>query len=97
MTTVIGIDPIESGGYTVTTKRTGAWGRRTRTLTAEHVIMAAGTYNTQKILHRMKDEGRLPRLSRALGRQSRTNSETIRGAGSRSAEADYSRRVAITS
>lgn len=97
LTTVTGIDPIESGGYTVTTKRTGAWGRRTRTLTAEHVIMAAGTYNTQKLLHRMKDEGRLPRLSRALGRLSRTNSESILGAVARSADADYTRGVAITS
>ena len=59
--------------------------------------MAAGTYNTQRLLHRMKDEGRLPRLSRALGRLSRTNSEAILGAVARSASTDYTQGVAITS
>ena len=51
-----------------------------RTLCAEQVIVAAGTYNTQRLLHRMKDERRLPRLSSMLGRLSRTNSESILGA-----------------
>ena len=40
---------------------------------------AAGTYNTQKLLHRMKDSGHLHRLSPALGRLSRSNSESILG------------------
>ncbi len=97
LTTVTGIEPGEGGGYVVTTKRTGTLSRRSRTFTAEHVIMAAGTYNTQRLLHRMKDEGRLPRLSRMLGRLSRTNSESILGAVAKSADADYTRGVAITS
>ena len=97
LTTVTGIEPGERGGYVITTKRTGALSRRSRTFTAEHVIMAAGTYNTQRLLHRMKDDGRLPRLSRMLGRLSRTNSESILGAVAKSADADYTRGVAITS
>ena len=98
LTTVTAIEPLaDGGGYTVSTRRTGSWSRRTRTLTAEHVIMAAGTYNTQRLLHRMRDEGRLPRLSRMLGRLSRTNSESILGAVAKSPAADYSRGVAITS
>jgi cholesterol oxidase len=98
LTTVTGIQERAGGGYDVATVRTGAWTKsRTRTFSAEHVIMAAGTYNTQKLLHRMRDEGRLPRLSRALGRLSRTNSESILGAVARSADADYTRGVAITS
>jgi cholesterol oxidase len=98
LTTVTGIRERSGGGYDVETVRTGAWTKsRTRTFSAEHVIMAAGTYNTQKLLHRMRDEGRLPRLSTALGRLSRTNSESILGAVARSADADYTRGVAITS
>jgi cholesterol oxidase len=97
LTTVTSIEPRPGGGYTITTKRTGSLSRRTRTFTAEQVVMAAGTYNTQKLLHRMKDEGKLPRLSRMLGRLSRTNSESILGAVAKSPDADYTRGVAITS
>jgi len=98
MTTVTGVDPRPEGGYTLTTERTGTWSRRTeRTLSADQVIVAAGTLNTQKLLHRMRDEGRLPRLSRALGRLSRTNSESILGAVSPHTPPDYTEGVAITS
>ena len=98
LTTVTGIDPRPDGGYTVTTERTGTWSRRTeRTLTADHVIVAAGTLNTQRLLHRMRDEGRLTRLSRTLGRLSRTNSESILGAVSTWGSTDYTEGVAITS
>ena len=98
LTTVTGISERPGGGYVVDTVRTGSWSnRRVRTLSAEQVIVAAGTYNTQRLLHRMKDEGRLPRLSKALGRLSRTNSESILGAVAKSPDADYTRGVAITS
>lgn len=98
MTTVVGIDPRPEGGYTLTTERTGTWSRRTeRTVTADQVIVAAGTLNTQKLLHRMRDEGRLPRLSGVLGRLSRTNSESILGAVSPRTTTDYTEGVAITS
>lgn len=98
VTTVTGIDEREGGGYTVSTVRTGSISPRwRRSFTAEHVIVAAGTYNTQRLLHRMKDEGRLARLSGTLGRLSRTNSESILGAVARSAETDYTQGVAITS
>jgi cholesterol oxidase len=97
LTTVTGLQERAGGGFTIDTVRTGSWGGRVRTLSAEQVIVAAGTYNTQRLLHRMKDDGRLPRLSRALGRLSRTNSEAILGAVARSAAADYTQGVAITS
>ena len=98
LTTVTGLSERPGGGFTVDTVRTGSWRTgRVRTLSAESVIVAAGTYNTQKLLHRMKDDGRLPRLSPALGRLSRTNSESILGAVAHSADADFTRGVAITS
>ena len=68
-----------------------------RTLSAEQVIVAAGTYNSQRLLHRMKDSGRLPRLSSMLGRLSRTNSESILGAITSTTSHDFTQGVAITS
>jgi len=69
------------GGYVVTTERTGAWRRRDRrTLRAEQVVLAAGTWGTQQLLHRMKASGALPRVPDALGRLTRTNSEALDGA-----------------
>jgi len=101
MTTVVGIDPLPDGGYRIQTQATGTVGNRIRRwFTAEHVVFAAGTYNTQRLLHKMKDEGRLPRLSQALGRLSRTNSESILGAVARTtttANEDFTKGVAITS
>lgn len=96
--TVTEIRERAGGGFNVVTASTGSWtNRKTRSFSCEHVIVAAGTYNTQKLLHRMRDEGHLPRLSRSLGRLSRTNSESILGAVGNSANKDFSRGVAITS
>ncbi|GHJ61113.1 cholesterol oxidase [Nocardioides sp. OK12] len=101
LSTVTRIRPRAGGGYDVTikyTKAKRATARTTRTLTAEHVVMAAASLGTQKLLHRMKDEGHLPRLSERLGYLSRTNSESILGAiAPKSDTTDYSYGVAITS
>ena len=62
--------------------RTGGWLRRERrTFTADQVVFAAGTWGTQQLLHKMRDDGKLPRLSDRLGVLTRTNSESIVGAG----------------
>lgn len=98
LTTVTGIDEDGEGGFVVSTVRTGAWSnRRVRTFSADQVIVAAGSFNTQKLLLRMRDEGRLPRLSAMLGRLSRTNSESILGAVSTQSDTDFTQGVAITS
>jgi cholesterol oxidase len=52
---------------------------------------------TQRLLHRMRDEGVLPRLSARLGELTRTNSEAILGARTFKGNADYTKGVAITS
>lgn len=96
LTTVRSLEPREGGGWVVETVRTGPVGR-TRTFTADHVVVAAGTYNTQRLLHRMRDEGKLPRLSKRLGVLSRTNSEAICGAVSTREDVDFTEGVAITS
>jgi cholesterol oxidase len=95
-TTVTAVGPLTGGGYAVDTRHTTR--RRQRlTFTTDQVVFAAGTLGTQKLLHRMRDEGVLPRISRRLGELTRTNSESILGARSREKDADYSRGVAITS
>jgi cholesterol oxidase len=99
---VVDIAPLPGpvGGYRVTTVRPGAWlppRRRQRVFRARHVVLAASALGTQKLLHRLRDEGRLPHLSDRLGELSRTNSEAIVGAMSRNARTDHSRGIAITS
>jgi len=61
------------------------------------VIVAAGTYNTQKLLHSMKSSGTLPKLSSSLGKLSRTNSEALTGAVMPTTDIDFSQGSAITS
>jgi cholesterol oxidase len=95
-TTVTTVRPLSGEGYAVETHHTTR--RRLRsTFTAGQVVFAAGTLGTQKLLHRMRDEGILPGISRRLGELTRTNSESILGARSRDKTADYSTGVAITS
>jgi cholesterol oxidase len=70
-----------------------------RTVSAGQVVLAAGTWGTQNLLHRMRDTGVLPRLSARLGELTRTNSEAIVGAARMTVDPrrDFSRGVAITS
>ncbi|MFB6892727.1 GMC oxidoreductase [Kitasatospora sp. NPDC056327] len=72
-----------------------------RTITAARVVVAAGTYGTQTLLHRMRAAGHLPRISARLGELTRTNSEALVGAQTTDrrygARADFTRGVAITS
>jgi cholesterol oxidase len=105
LTTVVAVRPDPQGrGYQIETVRTGAWlSRRTRKVfTADEVVFAAGALGTQRLLHRMKDDGILPHLSPRLGALTRTNSEAILGAAvlpraARKRGVDFSHGVAITS
>jgi cholesterol oxidase len=105
LTTVRSLQPLAGGGWRVATAPTG-WRRsghpdrgHRRSLTAEHVVLAAGTYGTQRLLHGLALAGGLPKLSPRLGSLTRTNSESLLGAvvphGRR--HPDFSRGVAITS
>ncbi|NYG55041.1 GMC oxidoreductase [Nocardioides perillae] len=104
LTTVTRVRPLDGGGYRVDARWTKAkvsrFGkdRATRTYTAEHVVFAAAALGTQKLLHKLKGEGDLPRISDRLGVLTRTNSEAILGAISPAdAGHDFTRGVAITS
>ncbi|QIK07052.1 GMC family oxidoreductase [Streptomyces sp. ID38640] len=106
MTSVVTVTEDARGGFAVGTlptdnKRKG----RGRTFTARRVVLAAGTYGTQTLLHKMKDSGLLPGLSGKLGELTRTNSEALVGAQTdnrryrkrHGTKADFTRGVAITS
>ncbi|WP_018382486.1 GMC oxidoreductase [Wenjunlia vitaminophila] len=111
MTTVTDLVEHPDGGYTVTSVSTDKPKGPTRQWRARQVVVAAGTYGTQTLLHALRDSGRLPRLSPRLGELTRTNSEALVGAqttdrryrrhGSRAGgparRADFTQGVAITS
>ncbi|MCX4394542.1 GMC family oxidoreductase [Streptomyces sp. NBC_01767] len=107
MTSVVAVTENSRGGYAVKTLPTDNRKKgKGRTFTAREVVVAAGTYGTQTLLHRMKDTGLLPRLSSRLGELTRTNSEGLVGSQTSdrryrkkhgTARADFTRGVAITS
>lgn len=100
LTMVKGLEQRADGLWDVQTARTGGKLRRRRkTFTARYVILAAGTYGTQKLLFKMRDTNKLPKLSDRLGVLTRTNSESIVGAGRLVVgdDLDLTHGVAITS
>ncbi|MCX4233960.1 GMC oxidoreductase [Streptomyces ortus] len=116
LTTVVSLTDDSQGGFAVSTLptdrgrkgegRKGRAGREGRVFKARRVVLAAGTYGTQTLLHRMKAGGQLPYLSKRLGELTRTNSEALVGAqtsdrryrkATGEAKADFTRGVAITS
>ncbi|MFI8519080.1 GMC oxidoreductase [Streptomyces sp. NPDC085481] len=91
MTSVVALTEDSRGGYAVRTlptdnRKKGAG----RTFTARRVVVAAGTYGTQSLLHRMKDTGLLPGISARLGELTRTNSEAL--VGSQTTDRRYRKR-----
>ncbi|WP_043676984.1 GMC oxidoreductase [Streptomyces xylophagus] len=107
MTTVVSITDDSQGGYAIATLPTDARRKSEgKTFKARRVVLAAGTYGTQTLLHRMKAGGQLPYLSEKLGELTRTNSEALVGAQTNNRryrkatgerQVDFTRGVAITS
>jgi cholesterol oxidase len=93
------VDVERSGdAWLVTTQRSGAWfNKGTRTFRAGQVVFSAGALGTTRLLLELADKGRLPKLSRRIGYQTRTNSEALVGAVANSRDVDYSEGIAITS
>jgi cholesterol oxidase len=100
MRTVTGFEQLRDGTWRVDTVVTGRWLRKNKkSFTASHLALAAGTYNTQKLLFKMRDTRKLSKLSDRLGVLTRTNSESIVGAGrfKVTPDLDLTHGVAITS
>ncbi len=86
-------------GYQVRTMNTTALFGKQKGLTIKTrgIVFSAGALGTLSLLLKLKQNGRLPKLSDSLGEKVRTNSETLIGVESRNRSADYSTGVAITS
>ncbi len=95
--TVIKIEQLSDSSWQVTSRKSSAWFGGKRRFTASQVVVAAGTYNTQKLLHKMKIDNTLPKISDQLGRLSRTNSEALTGSIMPKGGTDFSKGSAITS
>ena len=98
MTTATRFDQLPDGRWKIIATKSHSWsGRREEIFYADDLIIAGGTYNTQKLMHRMKSDGALPKVSDRLGDLSRTNSEALTGALMQTRDIDFSRGAAITS
>ncbi|QUH05079.1 GMC family oxidoreductase [Saccharopolyspora erythraea] len=100
LTTVHRLAQGADGRWRIGTRRTGAgFDRDSKVFTADQVVVAAGTWGTQNLLHRARERGDLPRMSEQLGVLTRTNSEAIIGAQTPKVlpGKDFSTGVAITS
>ncbi|MEI6867680.1 MAG: GMC family oxidoreductase [Actinomycetes bacterium] len=95
--TVTKIEELTDGSWRISVRKSSAWFGRSRVFTSSQVVVAAGTFNTQKLLHRMKADGTLPKISNFLGKLSRTNSESLVGALMPNTDVDFSQGSAITS
>ncbi|MEV0074926.1 GMC family oxidoreductase [Nocardia neocaledoniensis] len=97
LTTVTSVAPDGAGGYRIETVSSDRLFRKNRrTFTAKEVVFAAAALGTQKLLHKLRADGTLPRLSPRVGALTRSNSEAIIGVTSKSRK-DFAQGVAITS
>lgn len=101
LTTVTSVRPAADGTWQVDVAATGHPRRGRRTLRTGQVVLAAGAWGTQALLHGLKADGVLPELSDRLGHLTRTNSEALGGAVARWRDRrtapDLTQGVAITS
>ena len=95
--TVIKTEQLSDGSWVVSARKSSAWFGGKRRFSASQVVVAAGTYNTQKLLHKMKSNQTLPKISDQLGKLSRTNSEALTGSIMPKGGTDFSKGSAITS
>jgi cholesterol oxidase len=79
--------------------KTTAWPfTLTQHIRARNVIISAGTVSTNRLLFKCRDvSGSLPKISKKLGHNIRTNSESLTGIIARHYEKDFSKGVCIGS
>lgn len=84
------------GGYCIDTIR--SFTKDSQQFTADKVIFAGGVMGTLPLLLQLKEDAKaLPRLSNALGKMVRTNSEALIGVVSPKSKTNFSQGIAITS
>lgn len=97
LTTVTSFAQLAGNKWQIQSVKSGRWFGGKKVFMANQVVLAAGTYNTQKLLHKMRDNGPLSQISERLGDLSRTNSEALTGAMMPNVNIDFSEGSAITS
>ena len=85
-----------SEGYTVKTKHSLSWFPKKENYTTRHIIFSGGVLGTVDLLLKLKERS-LPNLSNQLGRQIRTNSESLIGVTSFDKDKNFSTGIAIGS
>lgn len=97
---VINITPINAqdggDGYLVTMRNSQTWIKKTSTFTTKGIIMAGGVLGTVSLLLKLKRKS-LPYLSSWVGRDIRTNNESLLGITSFNPTKDFSAGIAIGS
>lgn len=95
---VIDVTPLSNTeGYRVVCKNsTGFWGRK-KEHTAKGVIFSGGVLGTVKLLLKLKASGSLPNISDQLGKNVRTNNETLISISTMKKGLDFSKGLAIGS
>jgi len=101
-TRVVDVRPLGAGdgadGYEITTERSTAWlFKQRKTFTARHVVFSASSLGTMDLLMRLKRKGSLSAISDRLGRDVRTNSESLIGVRFPGKQFDMSKGIAIGS
>lgn len=96
--TDIRLSTFDHARYDVVFKSTTNPFAKRQTVRARNVIVAAGALGTLELLFRCRDITKsLPRISKRLGDNVRTNSENIMGVTTRDKHIDHSKGIAITS
>ncbi len=83
-------------GYLIRVRKISSIFPRYESYSTKGVVLSAGVIGTLSLLFKMKEEGKMPRISSQLGKQVRTNSEAIIGVMG-PPSSDYSQGIAITS
>ena len=98
-TKVIKIEPLSNEGYAIHTECSTAWFfKKRKVLKTKAVVVSAGVLGTVELLLKCRDVHKtLPKLSRRLGDQIRTNSEALIGVTTRSSKLDFSKGISISS
>lgn len=96
-TTAVQIIPEDGGGYAVKTRSTTSWsGKKGKTFHAKKVIVSAGVIGTVELLLQNREVHKtLPKISGQLGKDVRTNGESLLGATGFDKNRDMSKGIAI--
>jgi len=87
-----------SDGYAIVSRRPGSWLRHDeQILRARGVVVAAGPIGTNRLLASCRHSGSLPALSARVGKDVRTNAESVCALTARDRDADFGEGPTITS